>query len=258
MYNLEIIMDVRKVFLVLQGWNAAGLARSVACQQLSFDYNRALNKALKKDTAPVYDAHKDDEYAAYAGMDKAPEPKPLDKEDLMNGHAAAWVLARRHIWRPSPETGRVLEHQKKYVIALPNAVVLNVENLTARNIETAKADAARMPHPVTGEIPDISARIAAIKAENTRLADELYAEVAEPYKALLGKYGEYDDEALVEIVLDALADAGRNVAAEVTRAADAQLEAARKRMLEGKFARIEPDIYALTSIGQRGGKPLPA
>lgn len=251
-------MNVSQVFLALQGWNAAGLARTVACNQLAFDYNRSLNQSRKKDDRPVFDAHAEDEYAEYAKMDKTPEAKPLDQDELLQAHAAAWILARRHIWKPNPETGRPLEHMKRYVVSLPNTVVSNVERLTQRNIDAAKADALQLADPTTGEVPDISARLDAIKAENRRLAQELIDKVAEPYKACLTKFSEYDDADLVPIVLEALGEAGRSAAMEITRAADAQQAAARKRMMAGQFARIEPDIYALTSIGQRGGKAFAA
>lgn len=248
-------MNATQILNGSQGFAACAFSRSVMANQLAFDVNRAMNKARDAEQTPVADAAVAAELDAVLSTFGLPQPVKLDPASLIDAHAAAYILLRRIVTTPDPETGRAPEYLARRLVALPDAVVSNADRLTAYNISKAKDDAARFARVgPDGKLitVDNTAREAAIRAEGDALAKAMRAEVVAPWLAAVKAYATADDADLIDVVLDGLTDAGRNPAAEITRAADAMQESAAKRYAEGKFARMEASVWALTTAAQKG------
>jgi hypothetical protein len=230
------------------GFLAAAFSRSVLCNQLAFDYNRAKNQREVKDT-PAHDAALEAALNEALGTNGLPVVKKLNAEEIADAHAACYILLRRSLSEKDPETGRSPQWLAPRLIALPDAVVSNVDRLTQYNISRAKAEAEKLS---TNDKPvDCSSRIAAIQAEGDALAKEMRQSVVGPWLQSVKSYAKADTSDLIDVVLEAIVNTGRDPASEIRRAADAMQEGARKRYEAGQFASLETSIYALTTAATR-------
>lgn len=235
-------MQPTKVLNGSQGFAAMCFAQSVMVNQLAFYVGRAMNK--KQDEAPAFDT------ATLAALDEAfgdsglPKATVLNTEQLIEGHAAAFILLRRSVGKPDPETGRKPEHLIKRLVPLPDAVVASVGRLTEFNLKQGRAEAAKIG-------ADFTKREAAIRAEMAAEARRQLDEVKGPWITAIKAYADGDTGDLIDIVLEAVVDAGMDPAAEIRRAADLLRDNLRQRIEAGNFAKMETSIYALCSASEK-------
>ena len=237
-------MQPTKILLGNEGYNIKNLARSTMLNQLAFDYNRA-HQTQRKDN-PVADA------ATAEGLKNIFGPQGekthqvvLNAEELMDAHAAAYVLFQRGFMTPDPETGRPATFNDRRLVSLPDMVKRQVDRNLAYNLTKALATAESSgadPEIVTSELKK------AIIADLERQADA----VRGPWLESVLSYKDESDEDLVDVVLEAVTNAGRNIPAEITRACDKKRDDVKKRQESGQFATLPADIWAYCTVALKG------
>lgn len=235
-------MEFSKVIGGASGFETAGFAKTVVLNQIGFDLQRAAFQKEQKDT-PVADAAAERELREALGDNGLPTATRLNLEGLTEAYGAAFILTTRHCNQPHPETGRKPEHLVRY-LKQPSAIVqAGIDYRLERQMAQIKATALMLN-------ADPTKRIAAIKVE---LAEQAAALVAPINKAFIGavkKFRDLDDDALIDVCVEAMSNAGRNVAQELKRAAQALIDSQKKRFEEGGFAQVDAGIYALAGVVQ--------
>jgi hypothetical protein len=232
------------------------MARSTIANALAWDYVRALNAAPER---PVADSALDAELSGILGAVAPERAAPLDASAISTAHAAAYLLLAHASHTPDPETGRppsyltgVNKKGRRYIEPLPDAVVALVDANTTRQQTIARADAAKFTL-ANGTAVDVSARLAAIKADGDKRAAELVNECKAGWLADVRNLRDADVDDLAVMAVEQVAANGRDPLDEIHRAADAMQKAGAERFARGEFARLASDVYALTTAARKAG-----
>jgi hypothetical protein len=167
----------------------------------------------------------------------------LDCNELTQAYACAYVLLRKQTRKINPETGRNDEHIVKFLVGPSTAIVSALEfardGSMAKNIDYARAECEMLKVS-----PD--ARIAAIKAQRdaeTKLditAHETY------FLECLKKVALWEESDLIDDVVEAMTNSGADPAVEFKRSIKAFMESQAKRATEGKYVKVDPNLYAMS------------
>lgn len=215
-------------------FQAAGFIKTVLLSQLGFDLQRAVFKSTKKDATPVIDSR----YDAAMGDTGMSESKPLNPENLCEGMAAAFTLLTRHIQTPDPETGRRPEYLLRWRKGPAEVIQAQVDWQLENAKQQTQAVAAMLG-------ADPTTRLATVEQEiRDRVAGQVEPHVA-AFVNHLTTMRDWSDDDLADTACDAMIEAGRDVAAEVKRAAKLYLESQKKRYETGGYVAIDPGIFAL-------------
>lgn len=237
------------------GHSGASFARVTAIKKLGFQLGRAVVHSLR----PARVALLEEQRIAACFKDEAGDVSPttvivLDCNELTQAYACAYVLLRQQTRKINPETGRNDEHIVKFLVGPTTAIVSALEfardGSMAKSIDYARAECEMLK-------VDPSARIAAIKVQRdaeTKLditAHETY------FLESLKKVALWSEEDLIDDVLEAMTNSGAPAEVEFTRSIKAFMESQAKRAAEGKYVKVDPNLYAM-SLDVTVVAPLPA
>ena len=228
------------------GHAGASFARVTCIKKLGFTLGRAVVHGNRPQrTAPLEDQRiaamfKDNGDAGSITVTN------LNTEQLTQAYAAAYVLLRQQTRKINPSSGKVDEHIVKYLVGPTPAIVAALE--FARDSSQEKSIAYAVADCVMLKV-DPSARIAEIKA---RRALEVVLDITphetyfmECMKNAIGK----DEAELIDTVLEAMVDNDINPEAEFKNSIAAYMESQAKRARDGKYVRVDPDLYAMSLDG---------
>ncbi|MHB8602175.1 MAG: hypothetical protein ACYC9R_06335 [Nitrosotalea sp.] len=223
---------------ILNGNNTSyqgkGFARSVMLNQLSFDLQRAAFASQDRSAAPVFDA----ELVEAMGDNGLPQAVKLDVQELTNATAAAFLLLSRHIQTPDPETGRKPEYLMRFLKGPKEIIQAAVDYRLNRQKQQTQATAQML-----GANPET--RLKNIEIETKAQAEALVTPMQKHFVDALRSQRENDDDTLIDTIVDAMTNAGRDPAKEIKRAAVALIESQKKRFEAGGFVAIDPAVYVL-------------
>ena len=239
-------MQASKVLAGSLGFTAQGFARVTALSQINFNLGRAVVRSLSPArNVPVADARLnslfEDEGTGPVAVVK------LNVEELTQASAAAWILLRRHIKTPHPETGRPEEHLVKMLVTPTDAIIKAIQfvkdSSMSRSIQQAEAEALMLG-------VDASARVEAIKASQAAEDSADITPHEQYFLECVKEQRDYDADVLIDDVLEAWVNAGRDPSKEIKASAKAFLAFQAKRMTEGKFVKVDGGVYALAYDGE--------
>jgi hypothetical protein len=236
------------------GHSGASFARVTAIKKLGFNLGRAVVHSLRPNrVAPLEDQRIAAMFKEEAGDVSPTTVIVLDCNALTHAYASAYVLLRKQTRKINPETGRVDEHIVKFLKGPTEAIVAALEfardGSMAKSIDYAKAECEMLK-------VDPTARIEAIKAQRaveTKLditAHETY------FLECLKKVALWDEDDLIDDVLEAMTDSGSDPGVEFKRSVKAFMESQAKRASEGKYVKVDPNLYAM-SLDVTVVAPLP-
>lgn len=226
-------MEFTKVLCGEQGFAAAGFAKTVLLSQTGFDLQRAVFRSEKADT-PAFDAR----YAEALGENGLPEPQKLDTTELTLAMAASFILLTRHMSKPDPETGRKPDYLRRWLKGPKEVIEAQVDWQLERAKQQTQATAAML-----GANPET--RLKLVEQEIRKSVEGKIEPHVAAFVDQLGKLKSEDDDTLIGLVVEAMANAGRDPAAEIKRAAVMFIESQKKRFESGGYVQIDASIYAL-------------
>jgi hypothetical protein len=240
-------MQPTKILAGLQGFAAKCFARSVFVNQIAFLCQRALTQKTVEADLPQTDANEEARFLAAMGDAGMPTARTLDADALIRAHAAAFWLLRKACDETDPEKGQKPEHLQKRLVKLPDAIMDSVKRNTDFNLNKGRAEAKK-----TGA--DFTKREAAIRGEVLAEAKRQRETVIGPWLAAIAELRSTDDADLIDIVLEAVVDAGRDPAIEIRSAADKLRDVLKAKMEAGEYAAMETSVYALTTAAAEAAK----
>lgn len=231
---------VRKIALGSGTHYATGVILTSLCGQLGFLLNLGLRQKEKKDEKPVQDAA----LAEMFGDNGLPKPTVYDVDALCEGMACAYVAAVRHVRKPDPRTGRVVEKMAEYLTEPRHWIQRSAEFEIGARVTRIRATAEMLAKD--GKPADAEKAIASAKAEVQAKADALIKPISLAFLQFCKTHMDDSTEALVDDAIAAFTLHGRNVRAEMRETAKRILDSQRKRFNEGRgYVEVDPTIWAL-------------
>jgi hypothetical protein len=222
-----------------------GFARTSLLGQLGFLINQAARQKDKKDETPVADAELNEMF----GDNGLPKPVEYDLETLVEGMAAAYVLSVRHARTPDSRTGRINEKMQRFITSPKNWIQRGTDYALDMEVLRIKAQAAAFNKLNPAKPVSADARITTVTAEIQARNDALVTPIQTAFKLCVKERIEDSDEELVTEAMDAYAEAGRDLRAELREGAKRIIDAQRTSFVEGKkFVEIDPTLYALAGL----------
>jgi hypothetical protein len=218
---------------------AMGFARSTALRLTGFLVTIGVFQGQKSDT-PLFDKS----IADAMGDNGLAQATVIDLNTVTEAHAAAFILLNRHIAKPDPDTGRKPEFMIDAFLkkGQPSVLLANaVESQIKRDLTRMQANAAMVG-------ADPTKRAAALRAEFNETVALHVGPVTQQFVSCLGTFKDADDESLIDVVVEAIKDAGRDLAGELKQSALMSIDSARKRIEGGKYATIDAGVYKLAGL----------
>ncbi len=220
------------------GFETAGFVKSVVLNQIGFDLQRAAFQKQAVNEAPVADAVADQELKAAMGDNGLAERTVLNMDELVTAYAAGFILLTRHCNTPNPETGRKPEHLVRYLKKPSDIVQAGIDYRLTRQVAQAIATAEMLK-------ADPTKRVAALRTELEAQAATLTTPINKAFVQAIREQSEDENSDLIDTVLEAMTNTGRNPALEIKRAAQALIDSQKTRFEAGEFAMVDAGIYTL-------------
>jgi hypothetical protein len=218
-------------------FGACGFARSTVLNQSLFYMNRSLYQKPAAEI-PVADAR----LAGMLGDTGQPEAIKLNTEELTHAVSCAYILLHRHCNKNDPETGRRpeflrkwLREPKDYITAQANAFEKMV---LERRTATEKATALSLGADPSARLAVIAAEVKALNKADSAPAQNWFIEGVSVFK-------DREDQELIDVIVEAMTNAGMDVSKEIEKAAKMYLESQKTRYEAGGYVTIDQGIYAL-------------